>query len=255
VGISLPLTSTTFVLLVHPGDQRRSADDMSQQPGSPSSSDNGTPDNYREAFQVSGYLQVDVSTNKPFVQRVGKSTRSSQSEFFSATSMSQKNISSSLISPCEQASKAAMACLDENNYNHAKCKDFFQTYRDCKKTWVGHLVSFCFTWTHLHSVATDKSTKRGPKKGYRLNDKIGVHVILASQMKGTMEYLWRSSVGLLRFAWPESSRTQRLINNMHHANDLLILPSSSHDLHANWNVGHIICIICWVFPLEHFSLE
>ncbi|KIM83021.1 hypothetical protein PILCRDRAFT_70082 [Piloderma croceum F 1598] len=71
---------------------------MSQQPGSPSSSDNRKPDNYREAFQ--------------------------------------KNISSSLISPCEQASKAAMVCLDQNNYNHAKCKDFFQTYKDCKKTWI-----------------------------------------------------------------------------------------------------------------------
>jgi hypothetical protein len=127
------------------GDQHRSADVMSQQPDSSSSSDNETPDNYREAFQVSGYLQIDVSTNKPFIQRVGRFTRSSQSEFFFATSMSQKNISSSLISPCEQASKAAMACLDQNNYNHAKCREFFQTYRDCKKTWVG-------TWYHLGSL-------------------------------------------------------------------------------------------------------
>ena len=38
--------------------------------------------------------------------------------------------------PCEQASKAALECLDRNNYDKTQCSDFFQAYRDCKKTWV-----------------------------------------------------------------------------------------------------------------------
>lgn len=29
-----------------------------------------------------------------------------------------------------------MTCLDRNNYDRAKCSDFFQVYRDCKKAWV-----------------------------------------------------------------------------------------------------------------------
>jgi len=61
--------------------------------------DNETPNNYRETFQ-------------------GREAYTKYSD------------------PCEQASKAVMTCLDRNNYNNAKCKSFFQTYRECKKTWM-----------------------------------------------------------------------------------------------------------------------
>ncbi|OBZ73742.1 Cytochrome c oxidase-assembly factor COX23, mitochondrial [Grifola frondosa] len=39
-------------------------------------------------------------------------------------------------SPCEDASKASMDCLNRNEYDRDKCLDFFQAYRDCKKTWI-----------------------------------------------------------------------------------------------------------------------
>ncbi|EGN96594.1 hypothetical protein SERLA73DRAFT_58401 [Serpula lacrymans var. lacrymans S7.3] len=38
--------------------------------------------------------------------------------------------------PCESAAKASMACMDRNSYDRDKCLDFFQAYRDCKKTWL-----------------------------------------------------------------------------------------------------------------------
>jgi len=72
---------------------------MSSEEQSSSPTENETPENYREAFQG-------------------------------------REIYTKYTDPCEQASKAAMACLDRNNYDHAKCNDFFQTYRDCKKTWI-----------------------------------------------------------------------------------------------------------------------
>ncbi|ETW78986.1 hypothetical protein HETIRDRAFT_49646 [Heterobasidion irregulare TC 32-1] len=39
-------------------------------------------------------------------------------------------------SPCEDASKASMDCLNRNDYDRDKCLDFFQAYRDCKKAWM-----------------------------------------------------------------------------------------------------------------------
>ncbi|EIW79252.1 hypothetical protein CONPUDRAFT_60192 [Coniophora puteana RWD-64-598 SS2] len=49
-----------------------------------------------------------------------------------------KKFSVSLTSsfPCEGAAKASMKCMDKNNYDRDKCLDFFQAYRDCKKTWL-----------------------------------------------------------------------------------------------------------------------
>lgn len=38
--------------------------------------------------------------------------------------------------PCELAAKASMECLDRHNYIRSECTEFFQTYRDCKKTWM-----------------------------------------------------------------------------------------------------------------------
>ncbi|KAF8260712.1 cysteine alpha-hairpin motif superfamily, partial [Lactarius quietus] len=39
-------------------------------------------------------------------------------------------------SPCDEASKASMDCLNRNDYDRDKCLDFFQAYRDCKKAWI-----------------------------------------------------------------------------------------------------------------------
>ena len=41
-----------------------------------------------------------------------------------------------LESPCAEASKASMDCLNRHDYDRDKCLDFFQAYRDCKKAWV-----------------------------------------------------------------------------------------------------------------------
>ncbi|KZT27871.1 hypothetical protein NEOLEDRAFT_1059840 [Neolentinus lepideus HHB14362 ss-1] len=41
-----------------------------------------------------------------------------------------------LISPCENAAKASYDCLNRHDYDRDKCLDFFQAYRDCKKTWM-----------------------------------------------------------------------------------------------------------------------
>lgn len=46
-----------------------------------------------------------------------------------------------VFSPCEQAAKASLSCMDRNGYNRDKCMDFFQAYRDCKKAWVRYLAS------------------------------------------------------------------------------------------------------------------
>ncbi|KAG8220940.1 hypothetical protein J3R82DRAFT_2445, partial [Butyriboletus roseoflavus] len=39
-------------------------------------------------------------------------------------------------SPCEDASKASLACMDQNGYNRDKCMEYFQAYRDCKRAWL-----------------------------------------------------------------------------------------------------------------------
>ncbi|KIM59339.1 hypothetical protein SCLCIDRAFT_126383, partial [Scleroderma citrinum Foug A] len=41
-----------------------------------------------------------------------------------------------LISPCEDAAKASLTCMDRNEYDRDKCQDFFQAYRDCKRAWL-----------------------------------------------------------------------------------------------------------------------
>ena len=39
-------------------------------------------------------------------------------------------------SPCADASKASMDCLNRNDYDRDACLAYFQAYRDCKSTWV-----------------------------------------------------------------------------------------------------------------------
>ena len=33
-----------------------------------------------------------------------------------------------------------MDCLNRNDYNRDKCLDFFEAYKECKKTWVSCLI-------------------------------------------------------------------------------------------------------------------
>ncbi|PCH44230.1 hypothetical protein WOLCODRAFT_123241 [Wolfiporia cocos MD-104 SS10] len=52
--------------------------------------------------------------------------------------------------PCAAAAKASMECLNRNDYDRAKCTDFFQAYRDCKKEWMEQRKAdrrlYCFAW-------------------------------------------------------------------------------------------------------------
>lgn len=52
------------------------------------------------------------------------------------------NLPVSVISPCAQAAKESMDCLNRNDYDRASCTDFFIAYRDCKKAWV-RVLPFC----------------------------------------------------------------------------------------------------------------
>ncbi|TDL24024.1 hypothetical protein BD410DRAFT_786738 [Rickenella mellea] len=47
-----------------------------------------------------------------------------------------KDVVTRFIDPCEQAAKASMECMNRNDYNKEVCTDFFQAYRDCKRTWM-----------------------------------------------------------------------------------------------------------------------
>jgi cytochrome c oxidase assembly protein subunit 23 len=47
-----------------------------------------------------------------------------------------RHSTSQFIDPCEAAAKASMDCMNRNDYKRDKCVDFFQVYKDCKKTWV-----------------------------------------------------------------------------------------------------------------------
>lgn len=63
-------------------------------------------------------------------------------------------------SPCADASKASMDCLNRNDYDRDACLAYFQAYRDCKSTWVssGACVYHC---TPLNACA-DQTTKGRP---------------------------------------------------------------------------------------------
>ncbi|KII87449.1 hypothetical protein PLICRDRAFT_255655 [Plicaturopsis crispa FD-325 SS-3] len=38
--------------------------------------------------------------------------------------------------PCRDAANASMKCMDDNSYDRESCLEFFQVYRDCKRTWI-----------------------------------------------------------------------------------------------------------------------
>lgn len=71
-----------------------------------------------------------------------------QSAFPSCTPSFLNKLVVSVLSPCEQAAKASLSCMDRNDYNRDNCMDFFQAYRDCKKAWVRdwHPYQVCETF-------------------------------------------------------------------------------------------------------------
>ncbi|KAI0704306.1 hypothetical protein BC835DRAFT_1262118 [Cytidiella melzeri] len=82
----------------------------------PNPLDNVEPRPYIDKFKVSDSLRV-------------ASARSTYSHF-------KNRPMSKFVDPCEEAAKASYKCLDKFDYDRDKCTDFFQAYRDCKKTWM-----------------------------------------------------------------------------------------------------------------------
>ncbi|KAG9312982.1 hypothetical protein JVU11DRAFT_6420 [Chiua virens] len=84
-------------------------------------------------------------------------------------SMSTRQVSAqetdALHSPCEDASKASLACMDQNGHNRDKCMEYFRAYKDCKRAWV-RLVSSCsFTpLTRLHIVVYQIEQRRADRQ-------------------------------------------------------------------------------------------
>ncbi|KAG5731469.1 hypothetical protein E4T56_gene4361 [Termitomyces sp. T112] len=47
-----------------------------------------------------------------------------------------RHVASQFIDPCAAAAKASMDCMSRNDYDRDFCLDYFQAYRDCKKSWI-----------------------------------------------------------------------------------------------------------------------
>ncbi|KAH8832612.1 hypothetical protein DL96DRAFT_1582831 [Flagelloscypha sp. PMI_526] len=43
---------------------------------------------------------------------------------------------SQFVDPCAEASKQAMKCLSEKDGDRSQCKEYFDAYNLCKKTWM-----------------------------------------------------------------------------------------------------------------------
>ncbi|OCB86372.1 hypothetical protein A7U60_g6490 [Sanghuangporus baumii] len=47
-----------------------------------------------------------------------------------------KTVITKFVDPCEDASRASMDCMNRNDYDKQKCRNYFEAYRECKKTWM-----------------------------------------------------------------------------------------------------------------------
>ncbi|KAI5992578.1 hypothetical protein F5J12DRAFT_726944, partial [Pisolithus orientalis] len=65
------------------------------------------------------------------------------------------------LSPCEDAAKASLKCMDRNQYDKGKCEDFFQAYRDCKRAWVCLSPALIIHGLDRHSHIVNHSSTRG----------------------------------------------------------------------------------------------
>ena len=66
-----------------------------------------------------------------------------------------------------------MECLNKNDYDKTKCKDFFEAYKDCKRAWVSSIQVTMYIRTHLPSYL-DQMEKRRQDGLSGKNNKIDV---------------------------------------------------------------------------------
>ncbi|SPQ24898.1 ae0ae3a8-f8dc-4f23-91f5-8e6eedf6e509 [Thermothielavioides terrestris] len=43
---------------------------------------------------------------------------------------------SEFFDPCQEAAARSIRCLNRNGGDRTMCTDYFQAYRDCKKSWI-----------------------------------------------------------------------------------------------------------------------
>ncbi|KAK0712888.1 hypothetical protein B0T26DRAFT_602656, partial [Lasiosphaeria miniovina] len=43
---------------------------------------------------------------------------------------------SAFLDPCQEAAEKSIRCIHRNGGDRTMCSDYFQAYRDCKKSWV-----------------------------------------------------------------------------------------------------------------------
>jgi hypothetical protein len=99
-----------------------------------------TPKDYKETFKVAFCRCCFWKYSHDFQKRTVTSEFAECDTFFSHFLCCPSLIP--VQSPCVEASKASMDCLNRHDYDRDKCLDFFQAYRDCKKTWVGLIITF-----------------------------------------------------------------------------------------------------------------
>ena len=110
-----------------------------------------------------------------------------------------------------------------------------------------HFNALGLTTLHsCNSAITDRTKERGPQEGYCVNN-IFTGYMLSHKSKASSSFM-------LGFSRTKPSRTQRSVN-MHHSDDLLLLPPLPDDLHANGYIGHLLWIIYWAFAFERLMLD
>ncbi|KAJ0120510.1 cytochrome c oxidase-assembly factor coxmitochondrial [Diaporthe amygdali] len=40
------------------------------------------------------------------------------------------------LDPCQEAASKSIKCLNRNGGDRTMCQDYFEAYRECKKTWI-----------------------------------------------------------------------------------------------------------------------
>jgi len=96
------------------------------------------PKDYKETFKVGKFWNAFCWLDTHIVSTLQK--RTVTSEFAECDLSLTLRLSFRFLIPLEspraEASKASRDCLNRHNDYRDKCLDFFQAYRDCKKSWV-----------------------------------------------------------------------------------------------------------------------
>lgn len=135
---------------------------MSSNTPLPLPQENVKPKDYYAKFTVCQSALPFCWPFSPGTPRLGNRTRNipSMSSRYFLRQWKLKNAHS----PCEDASKASLACMDQNDYNRDKCMEYFQAYRDCKRAWV-RIASVMLTHATLlssHTTLTDRAKTDRP---------------------------------------------------------------------------------------------